>query len=87
MEKTILMMLILLCFGFALYTNHFGFNKDDKAVSKEKGKQGDSGDQFADRGSQYRTAIFYHNERQKEIAEKSKSELEESGKFDHPISN
>lgn len=41
--------------------------------------------QFADRGSQYRTAIFYHNEKQKELAEKSKFELERSGKFDKPI--
>jgi peptide methionine sulfoxide reductase msrA/msrB len=41
--------------------------------------------QFADRGSQYRTAIFYHNEEQKRIAEESKKELDESGKFDEPI--
>ncbi len=41
--------------------------------------------QFADRGSQYRTAIFYHNEEQKIIAEESKKQLEESGKFDEPI--
>jgi peptide methionine sulfoxide reductase msrA/msrB len=41
--------------------------------------------QFADRGSQYRTAIFYHNEEQKRIAEKSKKELDESGRFDKPI--
>jgi len=41
--------------------------------------------QFADKGSQYRTAIFYHDEKQKELAEKSKKELEASGKFDNPI--
>jgi methionine-S-sulfoxide reductase len=41
--------------------------------------------QFADKGSQYRTAIFYHNEKQKELAEKSKRELDASGKFDSPI--
>lgn len=41
--------------------------------------------QFADKGSQYKTAIFYHNEEQKRIAEKSKKELDESGKFDEPI--
>lgn len=45
----------------------------------------DSKGQFADKGSQYKTAIFYHNEEQKIEAEKSKSELEESGKFDKPI--
>jgi len=41
--------------------------------------------QFADRGSQYRTAIFYFNEKQKELAEQSKKALAESGKFDQPI--
>ena len=41
--------------------------------------------QFADVGSQYRTAIFYHNEEQKRLAEKSRRELEESGKFKKPI--
>jgi len=41
--------------------------------------------QFADKGKQYRTAIFYHNEEQKRIAEESKKALEESGKFDKPI--
>jgi methionine-S-sulfoxide reductase len=41
--------------------------------------------QFADRGSQYRTAIFYLDEEQKKIAEQSKRELEESGKFKDPI--
>ena len=32
----------------------------------------DAGGQFADRGEQYSTAIFYHNEEQKRIAEQSK---------------
>ncbi|MCU9595613.1 peptide-methionine (S)-S-oxide reductase MsrA [Caldibacillus thermolactis] len=41
--------------------------------------------QFHDRGSQYRTAIFYHTEEQRILAEKSKSELEKSGKFNRPI--
>ncbi len=41
--------------------------------------------QFADRGSQYRTAIFYLDEKQKEAAFHSKKELEESGKFKDPI--
>ncbi len=45
----------------------------------------DAGGQFADRGYQYTTSIFYHNEEQKKIAEESKKELEESGKFDEPI--
>jgi len=41
--------------------------------------------QFADTGSQYRTAIFYHDEEQKRLAEESKAELEKSGKFEGPI--
>lgn len=45
----------------------------------------DPGGQFVDRGPQYRTAIFYHNEEQKRLAEKSKEELNESGRFDKPI--
>lgn len=45
----------------------------------------DPGGQFADRGSSYRTAIFYHNEEQRRIAEESKRRLAESGIFDKPI--
>ncbi len=41
--------------------------------------------QFGDRGSQYKTVIFYHNEEQKKLAEESKRALDESGKFDKPI--
>lgn len=45
----------------------------------------DGGGQFADRGSQYRTAIFYTSEAQKEMAERSKDALEASGRFKKPI--
>lgn len=45
----------------------------------------DEGGQFVDRGSQYETAIFYHNEEQKEQAEESKQRLEASGRFNKPI--
>lgn len=45
----------------------------------------DGGGQFVDRGSQYRSAIFYHDEEQKRLAEKSKEALEKSGKFGKPI--
>ena len=38
-----------------------------------------------DEGPQYRSAIFYHNEEQKEKAEKYKAQLDESGVFDKPI--
>ncbi|MBD7963989.1 peptide-methionine (S)-S-oxide reductase MsrA [Fictibacillus norfolkensis] len=41
--------------------------------------------QFIDRGTQYRTAIFYHTEEQRELAEQSLKNLEESGKFKKPI--
>jgi peptide methionine sulfoxide reductase msrA/msrB len=45
----------------------------------------DSGGQFVDRGSQYLSAIFYHDEEQKALAEKSKKALAASGRFDKPI--
>ena len=45
----------------------------------------DIGGQFNDRGHKYKTAIFYHDENQKEIAEKSKKDLENSNKFDKKI--
>jgi len=45
----------------------------------------DAGGQFADRGSQYRPAIFVHDERQRAVAEKSKKALAASGKFKKPI--
>jgi methionine-S-sulfoxide reductase len=45
----------------------------------------DAGGQFHDRGNSYRPAIFYHDEEQKETAEKSKEELHSSGRFSKPI--
>ena len=45
----------------------------------------DAGGQFADRGGQYRSAIFYHDDEQKRLAEKSKEALGKSGKFNKPI--
>jgi peptide-methionine (S)-S-oxide reductase len=38
-----------------------------------------------DRGPEYRSIIFYHNDEQKKIAEESKNKLEKSGKYDKPI--
>lgn len=41
--------------------------------------------QFADRGPQYRTAIFYHTAEQKRLAQASKEEIAASGRFKKPI--
>jgi len=45
----------------------------------------DPGGQFADQGSQYRTAIFYHNEEQRQLAEQSREELNKLGRFEKPV--
>jgi peptide-methionine (S)-S-oxide reductase len=39
----------------------------------------DAGGQFCDRGSQYRSSIFFHDEQQRQLAEQSKQALEKSG--------
>ena len=41
--------------------------------------------QGGDVGTQYRSVIFYHNDEQKQKAEKYKTELDKSGAFDNPI--
>lgn len=41
--------------------------------------------QGADTGTQYRSAVFYHNSHQKQLAEKYKKDLDESGAFRAPI--
>lgn len=41
--------------------------------------------QFQDRGPQYRTGIFYTTEEQRAAAEKSKRELDESGRLPGPV--
>ncbi len=45
----------------------------------------DDGGQFYDRGESYTTAIFYHNEEQKMLAEASKNALDASERFDKSI--
>ncbi len=45
----------------------------------------DKGGQFVDRGHQYSSAIFYHNEEQKKIALQSKKELQTKGPFKDKI--
>ena len=45
----------------------------------------DAQGQFCDKGNSYKTAIFYHNQEEKQLAEKSKTELEESGIFKQAV--
>ena len=45
----------------------------------------DPGGQFVDRGSQYLTAIYYHNDGQKKLAQASKKALGASGRYERPI--
>jgi peptide methionine sulfoxide reductase msrA/msrB len=45
----------------------------------------DAGGQFCDRGTQYRSAIFYGDEAQKRAAEGSKRVLEASGRLKKPV--
>jgi peptide-methionine (S)-S-oxide reductase len=55
--------------------NVFWRNVDPVAVNR----------QFCDAGPQYRSAIFYGNAEQKQLAEASKRKLEASKRFDQPI--
>lgn len=45
----------------------------------------DAGGQFVDRGHGYTTAIFYHDERQRRLAEQSRQALEASAIFDKAL--
>jgi peptide-methionine (S)-S-oxide reductase len=45
----------------------------------------DANGQFCDRGSQYRSGIFYHDEEQRKLAEASKIKLETSGRLAKPV--
>ncbi len=45
----------------------------------------DVGGSFYDRGSQYESAIFFHDAAQKKVADESKKLLDKSGKFEKPI--
>lgn len=45
----------------------------------------DAGGQFVDRGMQYRSIIFFHDEGERREAEESKKSLEASGRFSKPV--
>lgn len=45
----------------------------------------DAQGQFVDRGTQYRPAIFYNNEQEKQIAEAAKQDLQTSGIYKKPV--
>jgi peptide-methionine (S)-S-oxide reductase len=45
----------------------------------------DDGGQFCDRGSSYRSAIFYADQEQMRLAEQSRMALEAAGRFEEPI--
>jgi methionine-S-sulfoxide reductase len=45
----------------------------------------DAAGQFCDKGSEYRSAIFYSGDAQKKIADDSKQALQASGRFKQPI--
>ena len=45
----------------------------------------DAGGQFCDRGNQYRTGIFYHNDDQRRLAEQAKQQLATSGELQKPV--
>lgn len=45
----------------------------------------DPNGQFVDRGFQYSTAIYYHNDDQKKQAEQSRDEIQKSGRYEKPV--
>ena len=45
----------------------------------------DAGGSFYDRGHHYTSAVFYHDEEQKRIAEATRAALDSSGRFDKPV--
>lgn len=61
--------------GYARLLEVFWHNTDPTARDR----------QFCDIGSQYRTAIFYHGEEQRALAERSKESLDRTKPFREPI--
>ncbi|MCU7817180.1 MAG: peptide-methionine (S)-S-oxide reductase MsrA [Candidatus Thiodiazotropha sp. (ex Rostrolucina anterorostrata)] len=79
--------------GGTAHTEAFQVYYDPKIISYSSLLQGlwrmmdttDSGGQFADRGSQYRPAIFYHNADQKKRAEAARDKLTADGRYKKPV--
>jgi peptide-methionine (S)-S-oxide reductase len=61
--------------SFEKLLRHFWRNIDPLAKDR----------QFCDAGSEYRSAIFVHGDEQRRLAEASKKEIEQSGRFKGPI--
>ncbi|SRR5579883_1494736 len=61
--------------SYADLLNVFWENHDPTQVNR----------QGPDVGTQYRTIIFYHNDEQKRVAEESKKERVESGRYRRPV--
>ncbi|PRO66884.1 peptide-methionine (S)-S-oxide reductase MsrA [Alkalicoccus urumqiensis] len=45
----------------------------------------DPGGQFHDRGESYKTAVYYHDEEQKALAEASRDRIDQSSRFQKPV--
>ncbi len=45
----------------------------------------DDGGQFVDRGDSYKTMIFVNNDRERQLAQQSRNQLNESGRYDAPV--
>lgn len=81
------------CTGFSGHTEAVEIVYDPDRVDYEKLLEvfwmnidpTDGGGQFYDRGSQYRSAIFYCDASQQQLAERSKAALVSSGRFDEPV--
>jgi len=81
------------CSGRSGHTEAVAIDYDPDLVSYEQLLEvfwhninpADDGGQFADRGSQYRSAIFYFDAEQQRLAEASKRALSDSGRFEAPI--